>query len=30
MNGFKNIQIDNFRGIDHLNIDDLSRVNVFL
>ena len=30
MNGFKNIQIDNFRGIDHLNINDLSRVNVFL
>ena len=30
MNGFKNIQIDNFRGIDHLEIDDFSRVNVFL
>ena len=30
MNGFKNIQIDNFRGIDHLSIDDFSRVNVFL
>ena len=30
MNGFKNIQIDNFRGIDHLKIDDFSRVNVFL
>lgn len=30
MNGFKSIQIDNFRGIDHLKIDDFSRVNVFL
>ncbi|MBO6030904.1 MAG: AAA family ATPase [Prevotella sp.] len=30
MNGFKNIEIHNFRGIDHLKIDDLSRVNVFL
>ena len=30
MNGFKNIEIKNFRGIDHLKIDDLSRVNVFL
>ena len=30
MNGFKNIQINNFRGIDHLEIDDFSRVNVFL
>lgn len=30
MNGFKNIEISNFRGIDHLKIDDLSRVNVFL
>ncbi|MBQ3700340.1 MAG: AAA family ATPase [Prevotella sp.] len=30
MNGFKSIQIDNFRGIDHLKIDDSSRVNVFL
>lgn len=30
MNGFKNIEIKNFRGIDHLVIDDCSRVNVFL
>lgn len=30
MDGFKNIEIKNFRGIDHLAIDDLSRVNVFL
>ena len=30
MDGFKNIEIKNFRGIDHLKIDDLSRVNVFL
>ena len=30
MNGFKNIEIKNFRGIDHLTIDDFSRVNVFL
>lgn len=30
MNGFKNIEIRNFRGIDHLKIDDFSRVNVFL
>ena len=30
MNGFKNIEIQNFRGIDHLKIDDFSRVNVFL
>lgn len=30
MDGFKNIEIKNFRGIDHLNIDDFSRVNVFL
>ena len=30
MNGFKNIEIKNFRGIDHLKIDDFSRVNVFL
>lgn len=30
MNGFKNIEITNFRGIDHLKIDDFSRVNVFL
>ena len=30
MEGFKNIEIWNFRGIDHLEIDDFSRVNVFL
>jgi len=30
MNGFKNITIKNFRGIDYLKIDDFSRVNVFL
>lgn len=30
MNGFKNIEIKNFRGIDHLKIDDFYRVNVFL
>lgn len=30
MDGFKNIEIRNFRGIDHLKIDDFSRVNVFL
>ena len=30
MDGFKNIEIKNFRGIDHLVIDDCSRVNVFL
>lgn len=30
MDGFKNIEIKNFRGVDHLKIDDFSRVNVFL
>lgn len=30
MNGFKKIEIKNFRGIDHLVIDDFSRVNIFL
>ena len=30
MDGFKNIEIKNFRGIEHLLVDDLSRVNVFL
>lgn len=30
MDGFKNIEIKNFRGIEHLKIDDFSRVNVFL
>lgn len=30
MDGFKNLEIKNFRGIDHLKIDDFSRINVFL
>jgi AAA15 family ATPase/GTPase len=30
MDGLKNIEIKNFRGIDSLKIDDFSRVNVFL
>ena len=30
MNGFRNIEIKNFRGIDNLKIDDFSRVNIFL
>ena len=30
MDGFKNIEIKNFRGIEHLKIDDFSQVNVFL
>ena len=30
MEGFKKIEINNFRGIDHLEIEDFSRVNVFL
>lgn len=30
MDGIKNIDIKKFRGIDHLRIDDFSRVNVFL
>lgn len=30
MDGYKNIEIKNFRGIDHLKIDDFSRVNIFL
>lgn len=30
MDGFKNIDIRNFRGIEHLKIDDSVRVNVFL
>ena len=30
MEGIKNINIKNFRGIDHLTIDDFSKVNVFL
>lgn len=30
MDGFKNIEIKKFRGVDHLKIDDLSRVNLFV
>ena len=30
MDGLKNIDIKNFRGIEHLEIDDFGRVNVFL
>ena len=30
MDGFKNLEIKNFRGIDRLVMDDFSRVNVFL
>ena len=30
MDGFKTIEIKNFRGIDHLKIEDFSRVNIFL
>lgn len=30
MDGFKSIEIRNFRGIGHLEIDDFSRVNVLL
>ena len=30
MDGFSNIEIKNFRGIDHLKIDDISRVNILL
>lgn len=30
MDGFKNIEIKSFRGIDHLKIDDFSRVNILL
>lgn len=30
MDGFKNIDIKNFRGIEHLKIDDFSRVNVLV
>ena len=30
MDGIRNIEIKNFRGIDHLKIDDLSRVNILL
>lgn len=30
MKGFNNIEISNFRGIDHLKVDSLARVNLFL
>jgi hypothetical protein len=30
MDGIKNIEINNFRGIEHLKIEDFSRVNVFV
>ena len=30
MDGFKNVEIRSFRGIDYLKIDDFKRVNVFL
>lgn len=30
MDGFKNIDIKNFRGIEHLEIEDFSRINVLL
>ena len=30
MDGFSNIEIKNFRGIDHLKIEDFSRVNILL
>jgi len=30
MDGFRNIEIKNFRGIDHLKIDDLGRVNILV
>lgn len=30
MDGFKNLEIKNFRGINHLVIEDSSHVNVFL
>lgn len=30
MDGFKNIEINNFRGISHLWTDELSSVNLFL
>lgn len=29
MDGFKDIEIRNFRGVEHLTIDDFARVNVF-
>ena len=30
MDGFKNIEIKNFRGIDYLKIEDFSRVNILV
>ncbi len=30
MDEFKNIEIKNFKGIDHMRIDDFSRINVFV
>ena len=30
MDGFKNVEISNLRGIDQLTIDDFARVNIFL
>lgn len=30
MDGFSNIEIKNFRGIDHLKMDDFSRINILL
>ena len=30
MDGFKSIEIQKYRGVNHLAIDDLSRVNIFL
>jgi len=30
MDGFKNITISNFRGIDHLAMEDFARVNILV
>lgn len=30
MDGFKNITISNFRGIDHLTMEDFARVNILV
>ena len=30
MDGIKNIEISNFRGIDHLTVEDFARVNIFV
>ena len=30
MDGLKNIEINNFRGIDHLKVEDFSRINVLV